>query len=155
MADNTPVRGMSAAADMMEIVMRNMQALTTAQLQVLEGVGLLAKQQTQMAQALLRNAAPGTIKLRATDPVAGIDWLKTEMENSQATMNVVSQLIMDMSGNAATTLQTRTYAALDELKAVVLAIAPAPKAPQAVAAPPSPQAKLSVPAARTAATVAA
>jgi hypothetical protein len=152
----TPVRSVSAAADMLQIVIRNMQAIATAQQQVLDGIGLLARQQTQMTQALLSHATPGAIKLPVNEPGAGIDWLKSEMQNTQATMNVVSQLIMDMSGNAATTLQTRTYAALDELKAVLVAMGPAPKAAQA--APPAPQAKLPGPGLKTAsaaATVAA
>jgi hypothetical protein len=149
MADsNPPVRSMNAAADMLQIVVRNMQALTTAQQQVLDGIGLLARQQTQMAQALLRYATPGAIKLPATDPAASIDWLKSEMETTQAATNELSQLILNISGNAATTLQTRTYAALDELKAVAVAMQPASKAP---AVPPSPPVKLPAPAAKTAA----
>jgi hypothetical protein len=149
MADNAPVRSVSAAADFVGIIMRNIEAVTTAQQQVLQGIGLLAKQQTQMAQALLRTTTPGTVKLTVADPAASIDWLKAELENTQATMNEVSQLMMNISGNAATTLQTRTFAALDELKAVIVAMAPAPKALPPSAAPPGPQAKLSAPAVKT------
>jgi hypothetical protein len=151
MADsNAP---MTAATDMLGIVFRNMQAVTAAQQQVLEGFGQLARQQTQMAQALLRSAMPGTMKV--PDPAAGIDWLKSELETGQATMNEMSQLMLTISGNAAATLQARGYAALDELKAVVVALGPAVKVPPAAAAPPAALAKLAAPAARAAAPVAA
>jgi len=119
---------------------RNMEALSAAQQQLLEGLGMLAKQQTQSMQTMLRQAFGTTQVTPQLGDVRGligtrIDDLKSSILEAQARSNAVSEIMMRSRGEAAGTLQTRMLAALDEFKALVVADGPSLTQPSAVSPP--------------------
>jgi hypothetical protein len=123
----SPLKGVGATLELMGIAGRNLQALAAAQQQMLQSLAVLASEQAQLTKAMLSQ-----MQANAPDPAnmgANIDKLKTALQESQASMNTLSELMARGAGEAATTLQDRFYAALDELKAIM------PAAPGAKAKP--------------------
>ncbi len=131
----TPQRSLAAGAEIFGIAMRNMQAVSAAQQQMLEGIGQCYRQQTHMADSMLRQARPGGVGAQPTDVAARIESFKTALQEAQASVHVLSELMLRSTGEVATTLQTRLYAALDEVKTLVQGAEPA-AAPAAAAASP-------------------
>ena len=118
------------------IQMRNVQALFAAQQKLLEGLGMLAKEESQLMGSSLRRAF-GT--MQAASPPADvrgligtwIDDLKSSILDAQANSNAVSEIMMRSIGEVASSLQTRMMAALDEFKVLVVAGGPPVKVPDA------------------------
>ena len=109
--------------------MRNMEALSTAQQKFLEGVGMLAKEQSQFMESSLRRAFGTTQAASPPADVRGligtrIDDLKSSILEAQAGSNAVSEIMMRSLGDVAATLQTRMLAALDEFKALLVTDGP-------------------------------
>jgi len=103
-------------SDIAAIEMRNIEAFSLAQQKMLEGWGLLAQRQAEIAQGTLSRSlglhAPGSVGER-------IDSLKTTILESQANSNMLTELATRSSGEAAGILQTRLLASLDEWKAAL------------------------------------
>ena len=129
--------GLKYFGDLLAIELRNMEAIGLAQQKMLEGMGMLAKRQAEIAEGTLRRSfgAPPSVPSSASDVHAAvigqITSLKTAMVESQANSNILSELAARSSGEVATILQSRMMAALDEFKAALeqaipekLAVAP-------------------------------
>lgn len=106
------------------IQMRNMQAFSTAQQKMLEGLSMLAKQQAEIMQNLVRRSFGNTQATSYPLDMRGligtrIDELKLSIMETQANSNVLSEIMMRSVGEVASTLQARMMAALDELKTLV------------------------------------
>ena len=103
-------------SDIVAIELRNLEALGLAQQKMLEGWGVLAQRQAEIAQGTLQRSfemkGPG-------DLAAQIDSLKTTILESQANSNILTELATRSSGEAAGILQSRFVAALDEYKAAL------------------------------------
>lgn len=116
--------------------MRNMDAVATAQQKLLEGLGMLAKQQSQFMESSLRRAFDTNQAASPPADVRGligtrIDDLKSSILEAQARSNAVSEIMMRSLGEVAETLQTRMLAALDEFKALLVADVPSVTLPGA------------------------
>jgi hypothetical protein len=117
--------GLKYFGDLLAIELRNMEAIGLAQQKMLEGMGLLAKRQAEIAEGTLRRAlgAQPSVPTSASDihaaAIGQITSLKTAIVESQANSNILSELAARSSGEVANILQSRMMAALDEFKAAL------------------------------------
>ena len=85
-------------SDIVAIELRNLEALGLAQQKMMEGWGLLAQRQAEIAQGTLQRSlamkGPGNL-------AAQIDSLKTTILESQANSNILTELATRSSGEAA------------------------------------------------------
>ena len=116
--------GVGCVTELVGMQMRNMQALSTAQQQMLDGLSMVAKQHLQIMESSLRRTFG--IAQMASSPSdlreligTRLDDLKASILEAQANSNAVSEIMARSLGEAASTLQTRMMAALDELKALL------------------------------------
>jgi hypothetical protein len=116
--------GTGCVTELIGMQMRNMQALSTAQQQMLDGLSMMAKQQLQIMESSLRRtfgiaqmaSCPSDLReLIGTH----IDDLKASILEAQANSNAVSEIMARSLGEVASTLQARTMVALDEVKALL------------------------------------
>jgi|GraSoiStandDraft_46_1057282.scaffolds.fasta_scaffold397581_1 hypothetical protein len=119
-------------SDVAAIELRNIEAFGLAQQKMLEGWGLLAQRQAEIAQGTLSRSlglhAPGTVGEQ-------IESLKTTILESQANSNILTELATRSSGEAAGILQTRLLASLDEWKAALGQVVLPSTAPIQIPAP--------------------
>jgi hypothetical protein len=103
--------------------MRNMEAIQQAQQKMLEGIGVLAKRQTEIMGGTLRRSVSEPSAVTSSDIRAvvshQIESLKTTILENQANSNILSEMAARSSAEVATILQSRMMAALDEFKAAV------------------------------------
>jgi hypothetical protein len=140
--------GLKYFSDLLAIELRNMEAIGLAQQKMLEGIGVVARHQAEMAEGALRRAfgaqpsAPTSAPSLQAAVVGQITSLKTTMQESQANSNILSELAARSSGEVANILQSRMFAALDEFKAALEQAIPEklPSPPVALAAPQAVQA---------------
>jgi hypothetical protein len=117
--------GLSYISELLAIQIRNLEAMRLAQQKMLEGMGVLARHQVEMAGGALSRsfAAQPSVLASGSDiraAIAGqIEALKTAIKEGQSNSNVLSELAARSSGDVANTLQTRMMAALDEFKAAL------------------------------------
>ena len=116
--------GVGCVTELVGMQMRNMQALSTAQQQMLDGLSMVAKQHLQIMESSLRRTFG--IAQMASSPSdlreligTRLDDLKASILEAQANSNAVSEIMARSLGEVASTLQTRTMVALDELKALL------------------------------------
>jgi hypothetical protein len=150
--------GLKYFSELVAIELRNMEAIGLAQQKMLEGMGVLAQRQAEMAEGTLRRSfgaqsfgaqsfgAEGSLPAPASGVqamvIGQITSLKTTMLESQANSNILSELAARSSGEVAEILQSRMIAALDEFKAALeqaIPERPAP-APASLTVQPGPQA---------------
>jgi hypothetical protein len=140
--------GLRYFGDLLAIEMRNMEAIGLAQQKMLEGMGMLAKRQAEIAEGTLRRSfgaqpsVPSSASGVQAAVIGQITSLKTAMVEGQANSNILSELAARSGGEVANILQSRMMAALDEFKAALEQAIPEklPSAPVALAAPPAAQA---------------
>jgi hypothetical protein len=117
--------GLRYFGDLLAIEMRNMEAIGLAQQKMLEGMGMLAKRQAEIAEGTLRRsfgAQPSVPSLASgvqAVVIGQITSLKTAMVEGQANSNILSELAARSGGEVANILQSRMMAALDEFKAAL------------------------------------
>jgi len=136
------INGLNYFCEILAIELRNLEAIGLAQQKMLDGMGLLARHQAEMAEGTFRRSfgaqASGPI------PASGIHGavigqivsLKTTMLESQANSNVLSELAARSGGEVANILQSRMIAALDEFKAVLEQAIPEKPTPAALTVQP-------------------
>jgi hypothetical protein len=117
--------GLNCFGELLEIQMRNMEAVRLAQQKTLAGVNVLVQHQAEMLEGMLRRS----LDTRSPSLAAGSDiraaiacqigLLKTAIQEGQANSNILVELAARSSGDVANTLQSRLMAALDELKAAL------------------------------------
>lgn len=117
--------GLNYFHELLAIEFRNMEAIRQAQQKMVEGMGVLAQRQAEMAEGAFRRsfgvqpAVPTSASALHAAVVGQIDSLKTTMLESQANSNILTELAVRSSGDVANILQSRMMAALDEFKAVL------------------------------------
>ena len=115
--------GFGFLTDLIGIQMRNMEAIQQAQQKMLEGIGVLAKRQTEIMGGTLRRSVSEPSAVTSSDIRAvvshQIESLKTTILENQANSNILSEMAARSSAEVATILQSRMMAALDEFKAAV------------------------------------
>jgi hypothetical protein len=117
--------GLNYFSELLEIQMRNMEAMRLAQQKTLEGMGVLAQHQAEMLEGMLRRslgARPSSLASGSdirTAIVGQVDLLKTSIQEGQTNSNILAELAARSSGDVANTLQSRLMAALDEFKAAL------------------------------------
>jgi hypothetical protein len=116
--------GLGKTSDLLAIQLRNMQAFSTAQQKMLEGLSMLIKQQADIVQVLVRRSFDNPQATASPSDMRGlfgawIDGLKQSIMETQANSNVLSEIVTRSAGEVASTLQARMMAALDELKTLV------------------------------------
>jgi len=115
--------GFGFVSDLIGIQMRNMEAIQEAQQKMLEGMGVLAKRQTEIIEGTLRRSASEPPAATTPDIRAvvshQIDSIKTTILESQTNSNILSELAARSSAEVANILQSRMMAALDEFKAAL------------------------------------
>ncbi len=122
--------GLNCFHAFLAIELRNMEAIGLAQQKMLEGVGVLAQRQAEIAEGTFRRAfgaqpfVPTTVSAIHAAVISQIDSIKTTMMESQANSNILSELAARSSGDVADILQSRMMAALDEVKAALEQAAP-------------------------------
>jgi hypothetical protein len=106
--------------ELIGIQMRNMEAIRQAQQKMLEGIGGLAKRQTEIIEGTLRRSVSEPPAATSPDirAVVGnqIESLKTTILENQANSNILSEMAARSSAEVANILQSRMMAALDEFK---------------------------------------
>lgn len=143
--------GLKYFGELVAIELRNMEAIGLAQQKMLEGMGVLAQRQAEMAEGTLRRSfgahssgAEGSLPAPASGVqamvIGQITSLKTTMLESQANSNVLSELAARSGGEVADILQSRMIAALDEFKAALEQALPRTSAPASLTVQPAPQA---------------
>jgi phasin family protein len=116
--------GFGFLTDLIGIQMRNMDAIRQAQQKMFEGIGVLAKRQTEIMEGTLRRSVSEP-SAAATSPdirsVVGhqIESLKTTILENQANSNILSEMAARSGAEVANILQSRMMAALDEFKAAL------------------------------------
>jgi hypothetical protein len=121
--------GQGYVADMLGFQGRNLAALAEAQRALAEGFGALAERQSDMAWAAVRGAQaflapmPFGAGLRA-GVGRRIDAIRAALLDGTAGSNLLTETAARASAEAACILQGRTLAALDELKAALVATLP-------------------------------
>jgi hypothetical protein len=112
--------GFALLTDLIGIQMRNMEALRQAQQKMLEGMGVLAKRQTEIIEGVMRRSVgePKAVTPPDIRSAVGhqIESLKTTILESQANSNILSEMTVRSSAEVANILQSRMMAALDEFK---------------------------------------
>lgn len=115
--------GFNLFTDLIGIQMRNMEAVRQAQQKMLEGMGVLAKRQTEIIEGTLRRSVSEPLDPTSTDIRAivshQIESLKTTILENQANSNILSEMAARSSAEVADILQSRVMAALDEFKAAL------------------------------------
>ena len=115
--------GFNLFTDLIGIQMRNMEAVRQAQQKMLEGMGVLAKRQTEIIEGTLRRSVSEPLDVTYTDIRAvvshQIESLKTTILENQANSNILSEMAARSSAEVANILQSRVMAALDEFKAAL------------------------------------
>jgi hypothetical protein len=117
--------GLRYFGDLLAIEMRNMEAIGLAQQKMLEGMGMLAKRQAEIAEGTLRRSfgaqpsVPSSASGVQAAVIGQITSLKTAMVEGQANSNILSELAARSGGEVANILQSRMMAALDEFKAAL------------------------------------
>ena len=115
--------GFNLFTDLIGIQMRNMEAVRQAQQKMLEGMGVLAKRQTEIIEGTLRRSVSEPFDVTSTDIRAvvshQIESLKTTILENQANSNILSEMAARSSAEVANILQSRVMAALDEFKAAL------------------------------------
>ncbi|HEY2540595.1 MAG TPA: phasin family protein [Stellaceae bacterium] len=115
--------GFGFLTDLVGIQMRNMEAVRQAQQKMLEGIGVLAKRQTEIMEGTLRRSVSEPSAVGSSDirGVVGqqIESFKTTILENQANSNILSEMAARSSGEVANILQSRMMAALDEFKAAL------------------------------------
>lgn len=112
--------GFGFLTDLIGIQMRNMEAIRQAQQKMLEGIGVLAKRQTEIIEGTLRRSvsepSPATPPDIRTAVSHQIESLKTTILENQTNSNILSEMAARSSAEVANILQSRMMAALDEFK---------------------------------------
>jgi hypothetical protein len=115
--------GFDFLTDLIAIQMRNMEAIRQAQQKMLEGMGVLAKRQTEIVEGTLRRSVSEPAAATAPDirTAVGnqIDSLKTTILENQTNSNILSEVAARSGAEVAEILQSRMMAALDEFKAAL------------------------------------
>jgi hypothetical protein len=115
--------GFGFLTDLIGIQMRNMEAIRQAQQKMLEGIGVLAKRQTEIIEGTLRRSVSEPPAATPSDirTVVGhqIESLKTTILENQTNSNILSEMAARSSAEVANILQSRMMAALDEFKAAL------------------------------------
>ena len=115
--------GFGFLTDLIGIQMRNMEAIRQAQQKMLEGMGVLAKRQTEIIEGTLRRSVSEPPAATSSDIRAvvshQIDSLKTTILENQTNSNILSEMAARSSAEVANILQSRMMAALDEFKATL------------------------------------
>jgi len=119
--------GIAYFCDLLAIELRNLEAMGLAQQKMLEGLGVLAQRQAEIAQGTLQ----GTLQ-RVAEPAAStngqsvvqaaidrIGSLRTTILESQSNASTLSEIAARQGGEVANILQSRMIAALDELRAAL------------------------------------
>lgn len=140
--------GLKYFGDLLAIELRNMEAIGLAQQKMLEGMGMLAQHQAEIAEGTLRRSygAQPSVPTSASGihaaVIGQITSLKTAMLESQTNSNILSELAARSSGEVANILQSRMMAALDEFKAALEQAIPEKltSAPKALTVQPAAQA---------------
>jgi len=115
--------GFGFLTDLMGIQMRNMEAIRQAQQKMLEGMGVLAKRQTEIIEGTLRRSVSEPTAVTSPD-IRGavshqIETIKTTILENQTNANILSEMAARSSAEVADILQSRMMAALDEFKAAL------------------------------------
>src|SRR5215472_16782844 len=112
--------GFSFLTELIGIQMRNMEAIRQAQQKMLEGIGGLAKRQTDIIDGTLRRSVSEPAAVMSPDIRAvvshQIEALKTTILENQANSNILSEMAARSGAEVANILQSRMMAALDEFK---------------------------------------
>lgn len=122
--------GLNCFHEFLAIELRNMEAIGLAQQKMLEGAGVLAQRQAEIAEGTFRRAfgtqpfVPTTASAIHAAVIGQIDLFKTTMMEGQANSNILSELAARSGGDVANILQSRMMAALDEVKAALEQVAP-------------------------------
>jgi hypothetical protein len=115
--------GFSFISDLIGIQMRNVEAIRQAQQKMLEGIGVLAKRQTEIIEGIMRRSVGEPTAVTSPDIRAvvshQIEALKTTILENQANSNILSEMAARSSAEVANILQSRMMAALDEFKAAL------------------------------------
>lgn len=115
-------------SDLVGIQMRNMEAVRQAQQKMLEGIGVLAKRQTEIMEGTLRRSVSEPSAMGSSDirGIVGqqIESLKTTIQENQTNSNILSEMAARNSAEVADILQKRMMAALDEFKAALEHVIP-------------------------------
>ena len=115
--------GFGFLSDLIGIQMRNMEAIRQAQQKMLEGIGVLAKRQTEIIEGIMRRSVAEPTAVTSPDIRAvvshQIESLKTTILENQANSNILSEMAARSGGEVANILQSRMMAALDEFKAAL------------------------------------
>ena len=131
--------GFSFFTDLIGIQMRNMEAIRQAQQKMLEGIGVLAKRQTEIMEGTLRRSVSEPSAMGSSDirGIVGqqIESLKTTIQENQANSNILSEMAARSSAEVADILQKRMMAALDEFKAALEHAIPDTRSAAAAVAP--------------------
>jgi hypothetical protein len=129
--------GFTWFCDLLAIELRNIEALGLAQQKILEGIGMLAQRQAEIVDGTVRRSFDAKASANGSAIAVAINQigsLKTAMQEGQANSNILSELAARNGGEVANILQSRTMAALDELKAALEKAVPE----KATAVPPTP-----------------
>lgn len=122
--------GLKYWSDFVAIELRNIEAMGVAQQKMLEGWGVLAQRQAEMAEGTLRRSFdPQIAKVSQASGllaamIGQIETVKTAILEGQANSNILSELAARSSGEVASVLQSRLIAALDELRAALEQVVP-------------------------------
>ena len=117
--------GLKFFSELLEIQMRNVEAIRLAQQKMLAGVGVLAQHQAEMLDGMLRRSLAALPSSPASGSdiraaiVGQINSIKTAIQEGQANSNILAELAARSSGDVANTLQSRLMSALDEFKAAL------------------------------------
>jgi hypothetical protein len=113
----------SFISDLIGIQMRNMEAIRQAQQKMLEGIGVLAKRQTEIVEGTLRRSVSEPSAVTSPDIRSVVSYqiesIKTTILENQANSNILSEMAARSSADVANILQSRMMAALDEFKAAL------------------------------------
>jgi hypothetical protein len=115
--------GFGFLTDLIGIQMRNMEAIQEAQQKMLEGIGGLAKRQTEIIEGTLRRSVSEPAAVTSPD-IRGavshqIETIKITILENQTNANILSEMAARSSAEVANILQSRMMAALDEFKAAL------------------------------------
>jgi hypothetical protein len=117
-------------SDVVAIELRNIEAMGLAQQKMLEGWGVLAQRQAEMAQGTLnrsldpQGARIGSASTLPAAMIGQIEALKTAILEGQANSNILSELAARSGGEVANVLQSRMIAALDEFRVALEQVVP-------------------------------
>ncbi len=122
--------GLNCFHELLAIDVRNGEALGMAQQKMLEGMGVLAQRQAEIAEETwrrllsVRPSVPTSAAAFHAAVIGQVDSIKTTMMEGQANANILTELAARSGGDVANVLQSRMLAALDEVKAALEQAAP-------------------------------